>query len=94
VRASTGSFSADPATLAPFNPSLDWSGRLTVDVGDAVVAGDNAVACISEGSPNGSHYNIARVAAGPDTGDYYNTGGDCSDLTPATLSGAWSTGWQ
>lgn len=49
---------------------------------------------MTEKSPLGFVYNIAQVAAGPNTGEYYNTGGDCSDLTPASLAGPWNTGWS
>ena len=81
------------ANMKNIESSLDWGGKLTVAVGDAVTAGDKGVVCLSEASKSGTKFNIADVAAGPSAGTFFNKGGDCSSLTPATLAGAWNTGW-
>ena len=44
-------------------------------------------------STSGKAFNIAEVAIGSHAGEYRNAGGDCSSLSPVTLSGAWNTGW-
>ncbi len=86
-------YDATTATMKGIESSLDWAGKLTVVVGDAVTAGDNGVTCLTETSKSGTKFNIADVAAGANAGTFFNKGGDCSSTAPATLSGAWNTGW-
>ena len=86
-------YDATAANMKNIESSLNWGGKLTVAVGDAVNLNDKGVVCLSEASKSGSKFNIADVAAGGSAGTYYNKGGDCSTLTPATLAGAWNTGW-
>ena len=78
---------------AQVETSLKWTTTLTAVVGDAVNAGDKGVVCLSEASKSGTKFNIADVSAGPSAGTFFNKGGDCTTLTPATLAGAWNTGW-
>ena len=87
-------YDATTATMKGVESSLDWGGKLTVAVGDAVTAGDKGVVCLSETSKSGKVFNIADVAAGPNAGTFFNKSGDCSSTSPATLSAAaWNTGW-
>src|SRR2546423_8060931 len=85
-------YDATTATMKGIESSLDWGGKLTVAVGD-VVAGDKGVTCLTETSKSGSKFNIADVASGANAGTFFNKGGDCSSTAPATLAGAWNTGW-
>ncbi len=89
-------YSSDTTTAAMkgVESSLDWGGKLTVAVGDAVATSDKGVVCLSETSKGGTKFNIADVAAGPNAGTFFNKGGDCSSTAPATLSAnTWNTGW-
>ncbi len=90
-------YSSDTTTagLKGVEPSLDWGGKLTVAVGNVVaVPADSGVVCLSETSKSGTKFSIADVATGASAGTFFNKGGDCSVLTPATLAAAaWNTGW-
>lgn len=101
VYAGDKAYSSDTSTagLKGTEASLNWGGAdssrpaLNVAVGD-VVAGDNAVVCMTERSRSGATYNVADVAAGNQAGTYKNKGLTCGSLDPATLAGsAWNTGW-
>jgi type IV pilus assembly protein PilA len=80
------------ANMATVESSLKWGVTLTGAVGD-VVAGDKGVVCLTETSKGGTKFAIADVASGANAGTYFNKGGDCSSTAPATLAGAWNTGW-
>src|SRR5436305_7235399 len=43
-------YDATTATMKGVEASLDWGGKLTVAVGDAVTTGDKGVVCLSEAS--------------------------------------------
>ena len=86
-------YDATTANLKAVESSLDWGGKLTVAVGD-VVAGDKGVVCLAETSKSGTKFALADVATGASAGTYFNKGGTCATLTPATLAAAaWNTGW-
>ena len=78
---------------AQVETSLKWGTQLTAVVGNSSSTTTNDVVCLTEKSKSGTVFSIADVAAGGNAGTFFNKGGDCSDLTPATLSGAWNTGW-
>jgi hypothetical protein len=90
----TGTFNESLEDAEDFEPRLDWGGALTLRVGDAVTPGDKLVACVSEASPSGTTFSVARIAGGPDTGTYYGTA-VCPDVvTPDNVllaSNAWRT---
>jgi type IV pilus assembly protein PilA len=89
-------FSSDVSVggqMRSVEPSLKWGTTVTVGVGN-VLAGDKGVVCLGETSKSGTAFNLADVSSGPNMGTFFNKGGNCSDLTPTTLSGsAWNTGW-
>ena len=92
--AQTYSNDTTTAGMKGIESSLDWGGKLTVAVGDAVTTGDKGVVCLSETSKSGKVFNIADVAAGANAGTFFNKGGTCASTSPATLSAtAWNTGW-
>ena len=93
VYGARGIYDANTADMHALDGTVDWGGKLTVVVGDAVNPGDGAVVCLHEASTSGKAFNIAEVAIGSHAGEYRNAGGDCSSLSPLTLSGAWNTGW-
>ena len=78
---------------AQVETSLKWGTALTAVVGDSSATTTNDVVCLAETSKSGTKFAIADVAAGANAGTFFNKGGDCSSLTPATLAGAWNTGW-
>ena len=59
---------------------------LTVHVGDSVFTGDQAVVCLSEQSPTGTTFAIARVATGPGAGTFFDHDIGCGgSLNPPNL---------
>ena len=64
-------YSAVVATMKGIEPSLNWGGKLTVVVGDAVTAGDAQSVCLAEASKSGTTFELADVAAGPNAGTWY-----------------------
>jgi type IV pilus assembly protein PilA len=79
------------ADLLEIEPSLDWGGDLTVDVGDALAVGDSAVVCVEQTSKSGQDFALADIATGDDAGTYYNRGA-CS-VDPAVVGGWDTDGW-
>ena len=90
----TQTFGAAAATMKGIEPSLDWGGKLTVVVGDAVTAGDAQTVCLSEASKSGKVFQLADVASGANSGTYYGKAASCpaSDGTGANLK-ALGTSW-
>ena len=90
-----GQIYLDPtaANMATVESSLSWGVKLTGAVGDAVALNDKGVVCMTETSKSGTKFAIADVASGASAGTFFNKGGDCSSTAPATLAGAWNTGW-
>ena len=92
-------YDASGANMKVVEPSLGWTAvlpavpKIGLNVGD-VVAGDKGVVCMTETSKSGTKFAIADVATGGSAGTFFNKGGDCSSLVPATLAAAaWNTGW-
>ncbi len=88
-------YDATSANMKAIEPSLDWGGKLTVVVGDAVTAGDAQTVCLSEASKSGKVFQLADVAAGTNAGTYYGklaTGCPANDGTGANLK-ALGTSW-
>jgi type IV pilus assembly protein PilA len=88
------SYSNDTTTagMKGIESSLDWGGKLTVVVGDAVTAGDKGVVCLSEASKSGKTFAIGDVAAGTSAGTYYGKAACPAAPTPANVS-ALGTSW-
>jgi type IV pilus assembly protein PilA len=78
---------------AQVETSLKWGAGLAAVVGNSSATTTNDVVCLTETSKSGTKFAIADVAAGANAGTFFNKGGDCSSLVPATLAGAWNTGW-
>jgi type IV pilus assembly protein PilA len=64
-------YDATVATMKGIESSLNWGGKLTLIVGDAVTAGDKQTVCMSEASKSGTVFQIADVDAGPNAGTWY-----------------------
>ena len=80
------------ATMKGIESSLDWGGKLTVVVGDAVNAGDKGVVCLTEASKSGTTFSIGDVAAGANAGTYFGKVACPAAPTPANVS-ALGTSW-
>ncbi len=88
-------FVANAATMKGIEPSLDWGGKLSFVVGDALVAGDQQTVCLSEASKSGKVFQIAAVDTGPNAGIWFGksaTGCPANDGTGANLK-ALGTSW-
>ena len=92
VYTDTQQYDATVATMEGIEASLNWGGTLTVVVGDAVVAGDKGVVCMSEPSKSGTTFSIADVAAGPSAGTYFGKVACPAAPTPANVA-ALGTAW-
>ena len=86
------SYDATTATMKGIESSLDWGGKLTVVVGDAVNAGDKGVVCLTEASKSGTTFSIGDVAAGANAGTYFGKVACPAAPTPANVS-ALGTSW-
>jgi hypothetical protein len=84
-------YSANTATLAAVEPSLDWGGRLRVVVAGSGVAPQDMV-CLSERSQSGVVLAIADVSDGPDAGTYYGRNACPTSPTASNLA-ALGAGW-
>ena len=88
-------YDANSGNMKAIEPSLDWGGKLTVVVGDAVTNGDAATVCLSEASKSGKVFQLADVSAGANAGTYYGksaTGCPTNDGSGANLQ-ALGTSW-
>ena len=85
-------FTDGVSELKSIEPSLDWGGRLTVVLGDAVAASDGDVVCLSEKSATGKTFAIAEVAAGSYAGTYFGTTACPGTITPVKAA-ALGTSW-
>ena len=85
-------YDATAANMKAIESSLDWGGKLTVVVGDAVNAGDKGVVCLSEASKSGKTFAIGDVAAGGSAGTYYGKVACPAAPTPANVA-ALGTSW-
>jgi type IV pilus assembly protein PilA len=83
---------ANIQTMKDIESSLDWGGKLTAVVGDAVNAGDGGVVCLDEASKAGTTFSIGDVAAGPSAGTYYGKAACPAAPTPANIA-ALGTSW-
>jgi type IV pilus assembly protein PilA len=81
-----------PAGMKGIESSLDWGGKLTVVIGDAVIAGDNGVVCLTEASKSGKTFSIGDVAAGTTAGTYFGKAACPAAPTPANVA-ALGTSW-
>lgn len=92
--AATGSgYSADPAALAVYEPSLDFSGStdrsLHVKVADAVSTGDSGQVLVYARSESGKWFGLRLVNAGVDAGQYTCIGdveADIDDMTDCIIT--------
>ena len=64
-------YDATATNMKTVEASLNWGGKLTVVVGDAVTAGDKGVVCLQTTSKSGTTFSIGDVAAGANAGTYY-----------------------
>jgi len=90
--AQTYSNDTTTAGMKGIESSLDWGGKLTVFVGDAVNTGDKGVVCLQEASKSGKTFAIADVAAGASAGTYFGKVACPGTPTPANVS-ALGTSW-
>jgi type IV pilus assembly protein PilA len=88
----TQTYDTTAANMKAIESSLDWGGKLTVVVGDAVNAGDKGVVCLSEASKSGTTFSIGDVSAGASAGTYYGKVACPAAPTPANVS-ALGTSW-
>jgi prepilin-type N-terminal cleavage/methylation domain-containing protein len=72
--------------------ALDWGGKLTVVVGDAVNTGDKGVVCLTEASKSGKTFSIGDVASGPNAGTYFGKAA-CPGTIDAPSVAGLGTGW-
>ena len=84
---------ANGGALDSIEASLSWGVKLSVVVGDAIVAGDSGVVCLQQTSASGTVFSIGDIAAGASAGTYYGKGVACPAApTPANVS-ALGTSW-
>jgi hypothetical protein len=84
-------YTADLATLAAIEPSLDWGGAIKVAVGGEYNGIANGVTCVSTTSKSGAEFALGYVMYGPDGGDYY--GERCPTETTAEAVAALGDSW-
>ena len=87
---------ANIATLKAIESALGWGNaapaKLRADVGDAVLAGDKGVVCLTEASKSGTVFSLGDVSAGPNAGTFYGKVACPAAPTPANVS-ALGTSW-
>ncbi|MEE8331616.1 MAG: prepilin-type N-terminal cleavage/methylation domain-containing protein [Acidimicrobiia bacterium] len=81
-------YTDDPATLKPFEPSIDFSGvasnSLHLVVADAVASGDNGQVLVYSRSNSGTWFGLRLVNAGLTAGQYTCLGGSEADIDDMT----------
>ena len=77
-------------TLKSIESSLDWGGKLQVELGHALVDGDTV--CLNEASQSGTMFSIADIAAGQYAGTYFGES-TCPPGAPATALSQWPPAW-
>jgi hypothetical protein len=86
----TGTYAADPAQLKAIEPTLDWGGKLKVNVGPVGLHAGQVV-CLSEDA-DGIEFALGDVAGGPLTGVYYGRRG-CPRVVDATTMATLGSRW-
>lgn len=88
-----GGYTASPAALKVYEPSLDFSGAtdqsLHVVVADAVSVGDNGQVLVYSRSNSGTWFGLRLVGAGVNAGQYTCSGSaetDVDDMTDCTAA--------
>ena len=84
-------YDATATNMKSVESSLDWGGKLTVVVGDAVTTGDNGVVCLETTSKSGTVFSLGDVAAGSSAGTYFGKAACPATPTPANVSALGSS---
>ena len=84
-------YDATATNMKSVESSLDWGGKLTVVVGDAVTTGDNGVVCLETTSESGTVFSLGDVAAGSSAGTYFGKAACPATPTPANVSALGSS---
>ena len=84
-------YDATATNMKSVESSLDWGGKLTVVVGDAVTTGDNGVVCLETTSKSGTVFSLGDVASGSNAGTYFGKAACPATPTPANVSALGSS---
>jgi len=84
-------YDATATNMKSVESSLDWGGKLTVVVGDAVTTGDNGVVCLETTSKSGTVFSLGDVASGSSAGTYFGKAACPATPTPANVSALGSS---
>jgi hypothetical protein len=81
----TQTYSSSITTLKTVDASLPWGTTLRVSViADSFASGQDF--CLSETSPSGTTYAVAKIALGPNANVYYGRNGCPSPLTESAIA--------